>query len=167
MARVFETARFPGGVAPAAQQYPVTAAQTFIKGAIVIFDSGTQGNIIEASANPTQIVGVALEGAFTRPGNQVSFDSAVVARTGPYNVINVAQANRQTVFSGRGVNGATDPVTTAQTYVGLSYGILRTSAGEWVVNIADAVVTRVKIIDIETSLNLFFFKFLDTAMATP
>lgn len=168
MGRIFQPARFSGASAPLSEQYPYTAGQVFLKGAVLIFDAGgNQGNVIEAAANPNNIVAVAEEAAGSRPGNQLSFDSSVVARTGSITIVNAAVANRVTIFSGRGVNGGTDPVVPAQTNVGVSYGILKTGAGEWVVNVADVVNTRVKVVDIDTTLNLFLFKFLESALAQP
>lgn len=168
MPRVIIPARMPFAAAPEVTTLQYTTGQTFIKGAVLVFDvGGNAGNVIEGAANPSGIVGIAEEAPGSKPGFGVNFDATVVARTGTVQKVSVAKANRITVFSGRMVNGGTDPVTPANSDIGASYGLLRTAAGEWVVNQADTVNTRVKIIAIDATLFLVLFKFLESAMALP
>jgi len=143
-----------------------TTGQTFLKGAIVVPDAAT-GRIIEAAANPASITGIALEAPGSKPGFQVNFDAAVVARTGTVQEVSVAKANRITIFSGRMVNGGTDPVTPVQADLGTAYGVLKTGAGEWVVNQADTTTTRVRVIDIDIDNKIVFFRFLEANLAQP
>ena len=171
MGRIIIPARMPFGAAPEVTTIPYTTGQTFLKGAILVYDTGgNQGNVVEGGANPAAIVGVALEAPASKPGFSVNFDSTVVARTGTVTKVSVAKANRLTVFSARMVNGATDPVTPAQTDVGVSYGVLAvavTGGNEWVVNQADKANTRVEVIAFDSSLNLVLFRFLESALAQP
>lgn len=168
MGRVMVPARMPSASAPVTTTYVYSAGQAFIKGAVLVFDTGgNAGNVIEGAANPASIVGVALEAPASKPGFSVNFDSTVVARTGTVTKVSVAMANRLTVFSGREVNGATDPVVPANTDIGVAYGVLRTAAGEWVVNQADTVNTRVRVVAIDTTVSVVFFKFLEANLAVP
>ena len=168
MGRVMVPARMPFSAAPEVTTLQYTTGQTFIKGAVLVYDSGgNQGNVIEGGANPTPIVGVALEAPASKPGFSVNFDSTVVARTGTVTKVSVAKANRLTVFSSRMVNGGTDPVTPANTDIGVAYGILKTGAGEWVVDQSNVATTRVRIIAIDASLFVVFFRFLEANLAQP
>lgn len=169
-ARIFQPARTPTNAAPEVQSMQFTTGQTFIKGAILVFDTaGNLGNVIEGtSPNPALIVGVAEEAPNTKPGFQLSFDAAVVARTGTVQQVDVAKANRVTLWSGRLVNGATDPVTPAQnTDMGVAYGVIKTADGTWAVNQADTVNTKVRIVDIDVFNKIVFFRFLEANLAQP
>jgi len=167
MGRIFEPARTPTSSAPETQGMQFTTGQTFIKGAILVFNGAT-GEVIEGtSPNPAAIVGVALDAPNSGPGFQVSFDSAVNARTGTVQQVRVAKANRVTIFSGRMVNGGTDPVTPAQTDIGVAYELLKTGAGEWVVNQAAVVNTKVRIVAIDVPGKVVLFRFLEANLAQP
>jgi hypothetical protein len=167
MGRIFQPGRIPTGTsAPEVQSMFFTTGQAFLKGAIVVPDAAT-GRIIEAAANPASIVGVALEAPSSKPGFSVNFDATVVARTGTVQEVSVAKANRLTIFTGRMVNGGTDPVTPVQADLDTAYGVLKTGAGEWVVNQADVATTRVRVIDIDIPLQLVFFRFLEANLTTP
>ena len=168
MGRVMVPARMPFAAAPSVATLPYTAGQAFLKGAVLVYDvGGNAGNVIEGAANPAAIVGVALEAPASKPGFAVNFDATVVARTGTVTKVSLARADRLTIFSARMVNGGTDPVTPATTDVGVAYGILKTGAGEWVVNQADVTTTRVRIVAIDPTLSVVFFKFLEANLASP
>lgn len=167
MGRIFQPARMPmGAAAPEVQSMFYTTGQTFLKGAIVVPDAAT-GRIIEGGADPASIVGVALESPGSKPGFGVNFDATVVARTGTVQEVSVAKANRTTVFTGRMVNGGTDPVTPVQADVDTAYGLLKTGAGEWVVDQAEIVNTRVRVVDIDIDGKFVYFKFLEANLTTP
>jgi len=168
MGRIFEPAMTPTSSAPETQGMVYTTGQTFLKGAILVFDGGNIGQVIEGtSPNPAAIVGVALDAPGSHPGFALNFDAAVVARTGTTQQVGVAKANRLTVFSGRMVNGGTDPVTPAQTDIGIAYELLKTGAGEWVVNQAATTNTKVRIVDIDVASKIVFFRFLEANLAQP
>lgn len=158
-----QPARFGGATAAEHQSMAYTGTPSFKKGAVLIFAAGF---IAEGGADPTGIVGVANEDAESKPGKGLSHDAAVVARTGNVSEVTVARANRSTVFSARMVNGGTDPVTPVITDIGTAYGILK-SGNDWTVDQSDVVNTRVRITDIDIDNKLVFFKFLETALATP
>src|SRR5258706_14558310 len=114
MGRIVIPARQPGsaGAADVVSMF-YTTGQTFLKGAVLIPDAAT-GRVIEGASAAVTIIGVALEGAGSKPGRELNFDSQVAVRTGVVQEVSVAKGNRLTVFSSRMVNGGTDPVTPVQ-----------------------------------------------------
>lgn len=161
MARGFVLARTPSGT-PNVQAMLVTAAQTFAKGALVIDTAA--GTISECGADPANVLGVALQGAFTGPGNN-NADTPVVI-TGQMKDCSVAIADRSQIFSCRGVNGATDPVTPAVTNIGESYGSAKVGT-DWVLDIAEVTVKQWHIVDVDVDNKIFFVKILEAARSLP
>jgi hypothetical protein len=115
MGRVFQPARVPGAgvAAPDIVSVAYTTGQTFLKGALLVFTAA--GEVSECGADPALIAGVALEKAGSKPGYDAANSPTVV--TGRVQEVSMARANRNTVFSCRGVNGGTDPVTPLQTHI--------------------------------------------------
>lgn len=167
MGRIFRPGRFSGATAPEVQSMEVTVGQTFLAGAVLIYEAGNTGKVQEGGADPAAIVGIAMEAAGSKPGTNLNFDSTVVARTGNVFQVSVAKANRTTIFTGRAVNGGTDPVTPALTDIGKTYSILKSGAGEWTLDAADVANQRVKIVDVDIDSKIFFFKVLEANLATP
>ena len=165
MPRIFQPARFPSGEIPQVQSMFYTTGQTFKKGAVLIYNAGGSGAVEEGGADPTPIVGVALEPAGSKPGFDAANSPTVF--TGRVQEVSVAKADAVTIWSGRGVNGATDPVIPLLTHINESYGLLKTAAGEWVIDFAETVNTRLMIIDIDVDNNIFFFKWLAAQLAQP
>lgn len=154
-------ARNPTGT-PNVQAMRVTAGQTFKKGALVVDTAA--GTISECGADPASVLGVALQGAFTGPGNN-NADSPVVV-TGQSVDCSVALADRVTVFSCRGVNGGTDPVTPAITNIGEVYGVAKVG-DDWVLDLAETVATVCEIVDIDIDNKIFLVKFREAVLALP
>lgn len=147
--REFRSAKFPPGTSPKVESLVVTAGQTFIKGAVVIL---TTNKIVEAGATPITAAGIALQSAFTNPGNQLPNANVLAAGSpigGRPTEISVAIADRTTIFSGRMVNGGTDPVTPAQTDVGVKYGVIKTSDGTWAIDQSNTTQLFAQIVGIE------------------
>lgn len=152
------------------------ASETFTIGAVLIED-GTTGDVKEAANGvKTGIWGVSLQPAYSSPGNQLAFSNLINATygvTGLQRKVSMAVANSSTVFSGRMVNGGTDPVTPAQTDIGLSYALIITSVGginEWTVNQADTATNPCVFIvgvNIDAQAPIVYFKFIATALAHP
>lgn len=161
MARGITLARIPSGT-PNVIAYPVTAAQTFAKGALVIDTAA--GTISECGADPAAVLGVALQGAFTGPGNSLADNPTVI--TGRVTDCSVAMADRSQVFSMRGINGATDPVTPLTTHIGESYGSAKVGT-DWVLDLAEVTVKQFKIVDIDIDNKIFFCKFLEAVLSIP
>jgi hypothetical protein len=165
MGRIFQPARMPVGVgAPDVVSGFYTTGQTFLKGAVLVPDAAT-GRVIEGAADPASILGVALENAGSKPGLSLNFDSLVVARTGQVQEVSYARANRITQFSGRMVNGGTDPVTPVQSDINKKYGLLKTGAGEWVVDQTETTNLSVIIVDADFDNKIVYFKFLEAVLA--
>lgn len=155
MSRIFIPARFPGGGAPSVLSMAYKTLETFVKGSVLIFDTG---EVVIGLVDPTPIVGVALEDVASKPGFEVGHQSQVIATTGRVQQVSVAIANDVTTFSGAGTRA---PLATD---VGVEYGILNT-AGIWQVDPADAVNTRVVVTDVDLLQDIYFFKFLDAHQA--
>ncbi len=166
MARRFIPARFPAGEAPDTQSMEYDTAETFKRGAVVIFEGGATGQIVESSADSTPIVGVSMEDVDSKPGHELGHTSQIKQVTARKDEVSVAKANRVQVFSGRMVNGSTDPVTPALTDVNVLYGLLKTG-NDWVVDQAEVANTRVEITDIDITEKIVYFKFMEAHLAQP
>lgn len=155
MSRIFIPARFPGGGAPSVLSMAYKTLETFVKGSVLIFDTG---EVVIGLADPTPIVGVALEDVDSKPGWEPGHQSQVIATTGRVQEVSVAIANDVTTFSGAGDRA---PLATD---VGVEYGIVNT-AGVWQVDTTDVVATRVVVTDVDLLQEIYFFKFLTAHMA--
>jgi hypothetical protein len=155
MSRIFIPARFPGGGAPSVLSLAYKTGEVFVKGSVLIFDTG---EVVIGLADPTPIVGVALEDVASKPGFEVGHDSQVIATTGRVQEVSVAIANDVTTFSGAGDR---NPLASD---VGVEYGIVNVG-GIWQIDTTDVVATRVVIIDVDLLENIYFFKFLNAHQA--
>lgn len=155
-------ARNPTGT-PNVQALRVTAGQTFKKGALVVDTAA--GTISECGADPASVLGVAQQGAFTGPGNELANSTGAVV-TGAVSDCSVALADRVTVFSMRGINGATDPLTPTQTMVGEQYGAAKVG-DDWVLDQAETTAKVWEVVDIDIDNKIFFCKFLEAVLALP
>lgn len=155
MGRRFQPAMFPG-LAPHVISGKYKTAETFQDGAPLVLDAN--GELTECGADPALINGVALEPVASKPGWDMANSPTVV--TGRVQEVSYCVADRMTVWSGRGINGGTDPVTPTQTMIGESYGIVK-SGTDWVIDISDTTNTRVRIIDIDIDNKIFYFKWLE------
>lgn len=163
MGRTIGLARLPGAT-PNIQSIRITAAQTFKKGALVIDTAA--GTISECGADPATVLGVALEDAFSKPGNTGMVNAPTIITGGQSNECSVAIADRRQIFSMRAVNGGTDPVTPLQTHIGESYGVLKVG-NDWCLDIAETVATIFKVVDIDVDQKIFFGKFIEARLSLP
>ena len=163
MGRRFNLGRIPSGT-PNIISVRVTAAQTFKKGALLVDTAA--GTVSECGADPARIYGVAQEDAFSKPGGTGIANSPSVITGGQNNECSVAIADRSQVFTCRGVNGGTDPVTPLQTHVGETYGVAKTG-NDWVLDLAEVTVMSCEIVDIDADNFLFFVKFRESFLALP
>jgi hypothetical protein len=163
MGRIIQPARNAKTV-PQVQSVAYANGQTFTKGALLVDD--TNGNAVECGADPASIWGVALEDAGSKLGYGYANPSQTTVVTGRAQEVSMAVADRDTVFSGRGVNGGTDPVLPLQTHIGEPYGVVKVGS-DWVIDFAETVNTRLRIVDIRTEDNTFLFKFLEANLARP
>lgn len=161
MPRGFNIARLPSGT-PNIISYAYTAGQVFKIGALVV--DVAAGTVSECGADPVSVLGVALQGAGTGPGFDNAGTPSVV--TGQRTEVSVAVADRSQVFSCRGVNGGTDPVTPAQTNIGEEYGVAKVG-NDWVLDLAEVTVKVCEIVDIDIDNKIFLVKFREATLATP
>ena len=169
MARGFNTASgFQGDTSPEVRSMAYTTGQVFKKYALVVLTSA--GEVSEAGADPTGVVGVALQGAGTGLGYGVPNSAETTVVTGRLQEVSVALANRKTIFSGRGVNGGTDPVVPLQTHIGEQYGVAKVG-DDWVIDLAETATKVVEIVDIVpvegAGAGYFLFKFLEAVLQQP
>jgi hypothetical protein len=163
MGRSFQPARGAKTV-PQVQSIAYTTGQTFKKGAVLI--DVAAGTVSECGADPDAVRGVALEAAGSKPGYDVANSSVATVFTGRLQEVSMALADRTTEFSGRAVNGGTDPVVPLQTHIGEEYGIAKVG-DDWVIDMAETTAKVVHITDIRPEDNAFLFKFLEAVLAQP
>lgn len=155
MGRSFNTGRIPSGEAFSILSIPYTAGQTFKKGALL--KQTAAGTVSERVAVGDKCSGVALQDAASGYGANAANSPTVV--TGQNLEVSVAIADAVSVFSCRGVNGGTDPLTPVQADVGVSYGVLKTGGGDWVLDKANVTNLVVEVVDIDIDQKIFFVKF--------
>jgi hypothetical protein len=140
--------------------------QTFIKGAIL---ARTAGELVEATSPITgaTIAGVALEACASRPGYDAANSPTVV--TGRKQEISYVVADDEQIFSAQLVNNSTVVVAPTTADIGVAYGIkpqVVSSKNEWYVDKSQTAANSCcTIVDIDTDLNIVFFKFLSARLA--
>ena len=155
MGRIFYPSDTLGKIARI-QYIDLAPAQTFKNGALVLVNAN--GLLAEVGADPVKITGVALQDANSGPGYNAADNPTVI--TGRGLGVSVAIANRDTIFSGRGVNGGVDPVLPLQTHV--LYGLSGSAFNQVVlagndhkpVAIGRQAETQVAVIRVERELDL-------------
>lgn len=167
MGRRFVPARRTGTTIPRVQACVTTAAQTFKWGAPVA--TVAAGTISEVGADPTIILGVALQDAFSGPGNNEANANKTVFTTGQKDLCSVALADREQEFSGRMVNaGAT--VAPLQTHIDQQYGIVKIG-DDWCIDETEVASPVLEITDIVEAQGgdpgFHIFKFLETDLERP
>jgi hypothetical protein len=114
--------------------FPVTAAQTFIAGALVFYDTSAN-TITECAADPTAILGIALAPASVGLDAAGSFYGGTkipVQVLGPDTILFMASAT-----------------TPAQSHVGDSYGVVKST--NWLVDTSETGAPCVTVIGISNS----------------
>lgn len=160
----FQPARVPSGGVESINVYPALAGQAIVKGSLVLLDANGLLNL--CGADPASILGVALSAQGGGPGfSAANSPIAVNFSTANEDLVSVAIANRETIFSGKMTN-AGNIVTPTQAMVGDSYGVVNT-AGIWTVDQTETVNTRLTIVDVDIANTLVFFKFLNANLQLP
>ena len=148
---------------PEIQEMTVTAAQTFVAGAVLIFSSGT---VSEGGSNPTDIVGIAMAAASSAPGYNAANSPSPI--TWQENTIPVAKAESDTnIFVSPFCNNTltSAKATPALTDVGVQYGIIKQTSGAstgcwWPDKNLTTTNARVEIIKVDIENKLVWWKFL-------
>jgi hypothetical protein len=156
MGRGFQPARIPNGEAPSVLAIIATAAQTFKRSSLV--KQTAAGTISERTAVGDKVTGVALQDAFSGYGSNAANSPTVITGQN-LGETSVAIADAVSVFSCRGVNGGTDPVTPVQANIGVSYGVAKTGGGDWVLDTANTTNLVCEVVDIDADAKIFFVKF--------
>lgn len=120
-------------------EYPLDAAQDFEKGAPVILDA--QEEVNECGADPAAILGFAVH---------PSMNAGVARELLPGKQL-VAVAMADTTFWGKGSS------TFTQDDIGKAYGLVDDGTGVWIIDKTDAVNTCVRIVAIDTELDMAEF----------
>ena len=113
------------------RDYPLDGAATFVEGAAVLLSGG---EVEECGADPAAILGFALHDAGALPN-----ETRVL----------VALATAEATFW---LQGTANP---ALTDIGAKYGIAKHADGEWVLDKAEAVNTRLSVEDVDLTRNLY------------
>lgn len=162
MGRKIQPARMIGTGVPSVQSIGYTTGQTFKKGALLLIQS--TGLVSECGADPTEVSGVALEPAGSKPGYDAANSPTVV--TGRVQEVSMGVADRHTIWSMRAVNGGTDPATPTQTHINEQYGVVKTG-NDWVLDLAETSAKVFEIVDIDIDNKIFFCKFLEAVLSLP
>ncbi len=130
---MFKLARAKSQSIPRVKEGPLAAAQAFLQGALCLIDGS--GNIAECGADPAAIAGVSLTGcgALTGVGNGLGY------REFPPGIMKIEAVQDEVVW--RATYSGTLPAAD-----GGSYGVLRLAGGDWVVDFAETVNTRLKLV---------------------
>jgi hypothetical protein len=164
MGRSFNAARITPGSAVKTQVYLPTAGQTFKKNALVVLDAA--GTLVECGADPTKVLGVSGTPAFQGPGQNVSDSTQTTGFSTKNKGVSVMMATRDTIFSCRGINGGTDPVTPLLAHVGVAYGVAKVG-NDWVLDLADTTNTVCIVTDIDVDTKVYFVKFREAVLNLP
>lgn len=162
MGRRIQPARMIGTGVPSVQSVKYTTGQTFKKGALLVWQAA--GEVSEAGADPALVAGVSLEDAGSKPGWDAANSPTQV--TGRVQEVSIAMADRHTIYSMRGVNGGTDPVTPAQTDIDTVFGVAKVG-NDWVLDTAEITATIFEVVDIDIDNKIFFCKFMESRIQTP
>ena len=163
--RLIVPARIPNGEVPQLQSLQYANGQTFIQGAALSYSSG---QVVEGTSpmGAGLLVGFATEAVATKLGWNAANSPTVI--TGRVQEVTVAKADRSTIFSSRLVNNTSAGIAPVQADIGTSYALkLYTvnSLNEWVVDKTGTV--GVKVEDIDTDVNIVFFRALEATLAQP
>jgi hypothetical protein len=162
MGRKIQPARMVGPHAPMVLSVGYTTGQTFKKGALLVYVAA--GTVSECAADPAAVAGVALEAAASKPGYDAANSPASV--TGRVQEVSMGVADRLTIWSMRGINGGTDPLTPTQTMINENYGVAKVG-DDWVLDQAETGAPVFAVVDIDIENRMFFCKFLEAVLDLP
>lgn len=162
MGRRIQNARMIGTGVPSVQSIGYTTGQTFKKGALLLIQA--TGLVSECGADPAIVSGVALEDAGSKPGWDAA--NSPVQVTGRAQEVSMLVADRHTIYSMRGINGGTDPLTPTQTMIDEQYGVAKVG-NDWVLDQAEVTAKVFEIVDIDIDNKIFFCKFMEAVLSLP
>lgn len=153
----FRTHQVQGGGVEAIQYMQYATGQTFPIGAVLIYAAG---EVTVAGADPASntIVGYSLQGAGTSPGYDAA--NSPTTFTGRQQKVSVVRPNDQLIVQGEFTNGSSTLIASAQSDVGVSYGITAYT-GVWTVDKnKTGGSARVIVTGFDADQFLVFFKFI-------
>ena len=163
MGRKIQPARMIGPHAPSVLSVAYTTGQTFKKGALLLYAAA--GTVSECGADPTEVSGVALEAAASKPGWDAANSPLQV--TGRVQEVSMGVADRITTWSMRGKSAAGgDPLLPAQTHINEQYGVVKVG-DDWVLDIDEVTAKVFEVVDIDIDNRIFFCKFLEAVLSLP
>lgn len=127
------------------RMYPLASGQTFLKGAAVLLDASEE--VIEASADPTAVLGFAAEPA---AGRDILTDEMLV---------NVAGPTRSFLMT-----GDNDPT---ENDVNQQYGVAKDADGVWYVDGTDTTNVVVEVVAVDLDRNLYEVVVLESDLQIP
>lgn len=125
--------------------FPVQASQTFITGALVVYDQTTNKTISECGADPATILGIALAPASV---GLASAGSIYGGTNIPVLIITPDMVMK--------IGSSTTYVQA--THQGNSYGVVKST--NWLLDISDTTATRAYVVDGSTSPEFFYVRLL-------
>lgn len=154
------THKVQSGKVEPVQWMAYATGQVFLTGAILTFNAG---EVVEGGANPTEIVGVALQPAGSGPGFDAGNSPTVI--TGRSQKVSVSRPNDSVIYAATLTNASAVTVVPAQADVGVQYG-LTAYAGVWTVDKGNAN-DRVEVVGFDTTVygGVVFFKFLNAHLS--
>lgn len=163
MAIPIYTHKVQAGKVEPVQRMAYTGSPSIVIGSVLIYSSG---NVDVGGANPTEIVGTALQAVDTNPGFSAANSPATI--TGRSQTVSVSRPNDSVIYAANFTNGSSTLVTPAQTDVGAQYGITAYS-GLWTVDKnKTAGNARVEVVGFDTSVygGVVFFKWLSSFLSS-
>lgn len=157
MAIAIFTHKILSGLVEPVQWLRYVDATTFERGEVLVWNAGS---VQAGGADPTEIVGVALQGTATAPGYDAANSPATI--TGREQKVSVSRPNGATIYAANLTNNSSTLVTPAQADVGAQYGLTEYS-NKWTVDKnKTAASARVEVVGFDTSIygGIVFFRFL-------
>lgn len=161
-AQFFKPSRSLDGSPMAPWGRPYISSATFLIGAPLV--TGSTGEVDEwaGGTDATPILGISGQPVDSTPGFKMQNSPTII--TGRTRNMPVWLGRSNLLFSGSGVNGATDPVLPLLTHIGEEYSLLKDANGIWRIDFADTTTKIVHIEGIDAGTYTFFWRFLTSVI---
>ena len=158
MTFVMQPAQFPTGGYPSGTDRAPGSDQTYPRGTVVTWDTGSQ-ELDGASTDPTtNILGVSLEGVASGVADN------------PSETVNLALADRATIFVAKLTNASGVVQVPDTANINIVYALLKNGSGAtqwWSVNEDDSSGGVAEVVQIDLERNLVYFKFTEASIQQP
>lgn len=146
---------------PTIQWMAYKTGEAIVIGSVLVYSSG---ELAVAGADPTEIVGVALQAAGTSPGYDAANSPTVI--TGRSQKISVVRPDNVTVFQATLTNNSSATATPAQADVGVQYGLTAYNGIVTVDKNKTGASARVEVVGFDEDQDVVFFKFLASHLSS-